>query len=301
MDLKQLEYFVKVAEAEGFTRAAERLNVAQSALSRQIKLLEEELDVPLIIRRKRGTQLTAAGARLVEQSQGLLRYVQQMREMVTAEATEPRGELAVGFPVALARAIGTAFVVRMRAKYSKVLVKTFVGTSPVMNDMLVNGLVDLAVIGSRRARDLIEARQIRPGELHLIGAKRKFKDFGRTVGIEDMLDLPLIAQIPRSYPFPVLEAAARERNTSLDIVTEVQHVELLSQLASTGIGYAIAPLDFIRSDLKNGLIESRPIRDMPIGWLIARQKAKAVSPAMRVAEDLIRELLLSSGKPSRRA
>ncbi|MEN9624294.1 MAG: HTH-type transcriptional regulator CynR, partial [Pseudomonadota bacterium] len=80
MDLKQLEYFVRVAELGSFTRAAQALNIAQPALSRQVRLLEVELRQNLLVRNGRGASPTQAGQLLLEHSRGILHQVERARE-----------------------------------------------------------------------------------------------------------------------------------------------------------------------------------------------------------------------------
>src|SRR6188768_2216216 len=80
MDLKQLEYFVRVAELGSFTRAAIELDVAQPALSRQVRLLEVELRQNLLVRNGRGAVPTEAGKLLLDHSRGILHQVERARE-----------------------------------------------------------------------------------------------------------------------------------------------------------------------------------------------------------------------------
>lgn len=84
MNLKQLEYFVHVAELGGFSKAALILNIAQPALSRQIRLLETDLRVSLLLRNGRGVVLTEAGKRLFDHSVGILQLVSRAREDIQA-------------------------------------------------------------------------------------------------------------------------------------------------------------------------------------------------------------------------
>ena len=90
MDLKQLEYFVRVAELGSFTRAAIALNIAQPALSRQIRLLEVELKQNLLTRNGRGAVSTEAGKLLLAHGRGILHQVDRARE----ELGQVRGSLA---------------------------------------------------------------------------------------------------------------------------------------------------------------------------------------------------------------
>lgn len=104
MELRRLRYFVAVAEAGSFTRAAERLHVAQPALSVQVQRLESELGVELFDRSRRAIQLTDAGRVLLEEARGLLARADQAVELVRRTGAGAVGSLAVGFVPSAANA-----------------------------------------------------------------------------------------------------------------------------------------------------------------------------------------------------
>ncbi|MDP5308042.1 LysR family transcriptional regulator [Paracoccus spongiarum] len=97
MDLRQLRYFVAVARERNFTRAAERLNIAQPPLSRQIQLLEEELGVTLILRTSRPIRLTDAGRLFHEQALQVLGRVDQMKDATRRVGMNRNRVLSIGF------------------------------------------------------------------------------------------------------------------------------------------------------------------------------------------------------------
>jgi len=103
MDLKQLEYFVRVAELGSFTRAAHVLNIAQPALSRQVRLLEVELRQNLLVRNGRGAIPTEAGKLLLDHGRGILHQVERAREDLGRVRGALAGRVAIGLPPTLAR------------------------------------------------------------------------------------------------------------------------------------------------------------------------------------------------------
>src|SRR6188472_2384800 len=96
MKLLQLRYLIQVAETGSFTKAATKLNVAQPALSRQIKLLEDELGVSLLRRDGRGVEPTAAGNELVRRSMDIFKHLFEAREAVMAFRGQMEGEVTIG-------------------------------------------------------------------------------------------------------------------------------------------------------------------------------------------------------------
>ncbi|MDO4232002.1 MAG: LysR family transcriptional regulator [Lautropia sp.] len=97
MDLRQIRYFIAVAETRNFTRAAERLHIAQPPLSRQIQLLEEELGAQLILRDSRPLRLTEAGRVFYEQAIQLLYRVEQLKRTTVQVALGHKQTLSIGF------------------------------------------------------------------------------------------------------------------------------------------------------------------------------------------------------------
>jgi LysR family nitrogen assimilation transcriptional regulator len=103
MDLKQLEYFVRVAELGSFTRASSVLDIAQPALSRQVRLLEVELRQNLLLRNGRGVTTTEAGKLLLEHGRGILHQVERAREDLGRVRGALAGRVALGLPPSIAR------------------------------------------------------------------------------------------------------------------------------------------------------------------------------------------------------
>ena len=102
MDLKQIEYFLRVAERRSFSRAAEMLDVAQPTLSRQVRLLEQELGQHLLYRNGRGVEPTEAGLRFVEHARALLALAERAREDLRSLRETPAGKVSVGLPPRIA-------------------------------------------------------------------------------------------------------------------------------------------------------------------------------------------------------
>ena len=97
MELRYLLYFKTVAEQQSFTRAAEKLRIAQPAISQQIKTLEEELEVKLLVRTKRSVKLTAAGHAFLREATEILDRVERSRVEARRAAQGETGALSIGF------------------------------------------------------------------------------------------------------------------------------------------------------------------------------------------------------------
>jgi DNA-binding transcriptional LysR family regulator len=123
MELRHLRYFVGVAEDMNFSRAAERLHVAQSALSRQIQDLEGEVGVQLFVRDKRGIVLTAAGKAFLDDARRLVAQSQQAIETARRAARGEVGRLDIGYIGALSDGLIPRLIRKFRAQFPEVDVK----------------------------------------------------------------------------------------------------------------------------------------------------------------------------------
>lgn len=146
LELRQLQYFVKVAKKQHVTQAAEELHVAQSAISRQIHQLEEELGVSLFTQIGRNLQLTPAGRLFLTRVEAILadldKSVAEIRELLDPE----QGEIRLGFPHSLGVNLVPTVVARFRKKHPKVKFKFRQGKFESLLQDVLNNEVDLAFI-----------------------------------------------------------------------------------------------------------------------------------------------------------
>ena len=150
MDLKQLEYFVRVAELGSFTKAALALDVAQPALSRQVRLLEVELRQNLLIRNGRGATPTDAGKLLLEHGRGILHQVERAREELGRVRGALAGRVAIGLPPSLAKVLAVPLTRAFRQQLPQASLSISEALSVTMQEWLLTGR--LAAAGNRRLR-----------------------------------------------------------------------------------------------------------------------------------------------------
>ncbi|WP_212960098.1 LysR family transcriptional regulator [Cohnella xylanilytica] len=146
MELRQLQYFVHVARMQHVTKAAEELHVAQSAVSRQIHRLEEELGVRLFMQRGRNVQLTPVGQLFLKRAEGILedldRAVNEIHEFLDPEV----GEIRLGFPHSLGIHLIPQVIAEFRAKHPNVKFRFRQGMFPSLIRDVLEAEVDLAFI-----------------------------------------------------------------------------------------------------------------------------------------------------------
>ena len=196
MDLKQLEYFVRVAELGSFTRASIALDVAQPALSRQVRLLEVELRQNLLTRNGRGATPTEAGKLLMEHARGILHQVERAREELGRVRGALAGRVAVGLPPSLARVLTVPLTRAFRQQMPDAQLSISENLSAAMQASLADGRLDIAVLYNAQPTTGIELTPLMVEELLLVQMCRP-----EAAG-EPVLPIPLreVAALPLVIP-----------------------------------------------------------------------------------------------------
>ncbi|HEY8579276.1 MAG TPA: LysR family transcriptional regulator, partial [Beijerinckiaceae bacterium] len=146
MNFRQLSYFVKVVEAGNMTAAAQRLGLAQPALGAQIRQLEEELGVPLLLRHSRGVRPTEAGRLLAERARAILDEVEKARRELRALGRQERDHLTLGVTPSIVLTLGSELLTRAREEMPNVSVSLVEERTPVLLDALDRGQIDIAFL-----------------------------------------------------------------------------------------------------------------------------------------------------------
>lgn len=292
MDLRQIEVFVEIARSGGFNRAAARLHIAQSALSRRVKQLERELGTVLFARHGRGVRLTPAGTLLVERAEDILRRLRQVRDEVSAEANVARGELALGLPPSLA-AFGTRLLLDLRASAPQLHVRTWVATSVVLRDMLLNNRVDIAIFGVVEPEPILHTEALFRDRMDLVGPPGAL--CGEATSWAQISALPLaLTSLPNSVR-QVIEAAAQRSGRRLNVVTEINDVPLLLGLVKAGAVYTVLPRSASEFAVRSGDVGVSPIEGLAFEWVVAFSKEQPLTAGGRQALALILELAREIG------
>jgi LysR family nitrogen assimilation transcriptional regulator len=171
MDLKQLEYFVHVAEFGSFTRSSRYLRVAQPALSRQVRALEVELRQTLFERNGRGVTLTEAGQRLLEHARGIALQVQRARLDLEQQRGALSGRLVIGLPPSVSRTLAGALVRAFRERFPMASFGIVEGLSDHLLEWLNVGRVDFALVYSALAGAAVELTPLQVEKLYLVAAR----------------------------------------------------------------------------------------------------------------------------------
>jgi LysR family transcriptional regulator, nitrogen assimilation regulatory protein len=245
MDLKQLEYFVGVAESGSFTRAAIALDIAQPALSRQVRLLEVELRQNLLIRNGRGAVLTEAGKLLLEHGRGILHQVALAREELSAARGALTGRVSIGLPPSLSRLITVPLTHAFREALPHAQLSLTEGFSVLMYEGLRVGSLDMAVLYNPESSPGLEMTRLHEEELVLISARSVLKPASRkekaSIGLGEVADLPLILPSRRNAFRILIEGEMMGIGRKPQISLEVDGLNAILNLVEEGLGHGVLP------------------------------------------------------------
>lgn len=279
MDLRQLGYFISIAEHGGFAAASRARYISQSALTRQVQLLEEEIGAKLLDRTSRGVMLTHAGEILRDRASQLFRDVALLREDVLAEAETPTGHLVLGMTPSMRVLLGGSLVEGYLRRYPKVHLGVIEGLSHTMADSLARGLCDVAVFIRDDANGkALATRTLINEPLVIAGPARAGLRMDTPVDLAFVSQHPLL--ISRSNRVTSgLEKAASRIGLTLNVVMDVQPLHLSIDLVCRGVAFAVVPFSAVLREYEAGFLSIAPIADFDTGWVVAWPSDRKVSAA----------------------
>lgn len=298
MDFRQLKTFIHVAELGSLSKAADRLRIAQPALSRQIRLLEQELKVALFTRHGRGMVLTPPGEMLLARVVGIFRDLDAARADVLAETSVVTGRVVLGTPPTIGDALSARLIDRFLAQYPNVSVRIVPAFSGYLLDWLQRGEIDIAVMYEPEARLPLKTEPLIKETLHAVAAPRKGLAAKRAIGLSRVLEQRLILPGPVHGLRKLVERAAARIDVPLDIVVEADSLQTMKDLVERGLGWTILPLANVQKEVAERRLVAAEIgspqlaRTMVVAEGFGRQSSRAVRAfrEMLVAEvhDMVR-------------
>lgn len=303
MDLKQLEYFVRVAEMGSFTRASISLDVAQPALSRQIRLLEVELRQSLLTRNGRGAVPTEAGNLLLEHGRGILHQVALTREELSASRGSLAGKVSIGLPPSLSKLIIVPLALEFRKHLPQAQLTLTEGFSVLMHEGLRVGNLDMAVLYNPDQSPELEMSMLHEDELSLISPAaatattkaraRAVAAKPQSVSLSDVADLPLILPSrPNAFRI-LLEGEMMSIGKRPNVILEVDGLNAILNLVKEGLGHAVLP-SYTLSNFDNAApfsvksIHSPTIKSqLMLIWSARRPTTQTQKKAMEIVSQVV--------------
>jgi DNA-binding transcriptional LysR family regulator len=242
MDLRQLSYFVAVAEEGQFTRAAARVLVAQPAVSAQVRRLEQELGEQLFVREQNGVRPTAAGEALLPHARAAIAAADRGRDAIASLRGVLHGRLAVAVAGPVDHRFAQALGDFHRAHPGVEVSVTHQQNEPLLAAVAEGG-IDAAIvgIGAQSLPPRVRARVVATEPLVLAVRNGDSLSRRRTITLAQLRGQPMITLVRGSGLRTVLETACRDAGFVPMITAETGELSSLVELAVEGIGVAVLP------------------------------------------------------------
>lgn len=293
MNLTQLRYFVRVAEMGSFSKAAIELDVAQPALSRQVRLLETDLRVTLLQRTGRGVLLTEAGKRLFDHAVSILQLVAHAREDISASRDEATGRIVIGLPPSMGRMLTLPLVDAFKQHLPKARLAIVEGLSAHIVEWISTGRVDLGLVHNPDANPAIETIHVLDEPLCLISAAKGPARKTGPLPFAELAKLPLVLPEPSHAIRKLLETQAALAGLKLNIAYEVSSVSAILELVRSGHGHAVLAPSAIAASGQAAAFRMRPLAEAVLTSTLcmAVSAHKPATPLLKQAMRMLRELV----------
>lgn len=309
MELRQLKYFVGIAELGSFTKAAVVLDIAQPALSRQIRELESELGVPLLVRTGRGALLTDAGVKFLGRAKMILDDAERALQEARSLKGRPMGLVSVGMPPSIGSILSVPTVMRVRALYPEIQLQLTEGYSGHIQEWLLSGRLDIGVLYVPQRSSEANFDCLANEQLYLLGSPelvRRHLGHATSVDFVSTLNLPLILPTRPHAIRRLLDEVAAKKHMEYNCPIEVNAFLAVRDLVLKGQGFTILPVSNGLGEIELGRLDSVRIVNPELTQMVGLMTSThhppsfATTTVARVVQDLAREMVNTSAWPERR-
>ena len=286
MELRSIQYFVQVADEGSITRTADKIGIAQPALTRHIKQLEAELGTQLLTRLPRGVRLTTSGRDFLDHARAIMLEVTRASEHVRSKAQHPRGRVVMGTSPTLAPLLLPRCLARARQQCPTVTLKVVEGFSPQLLDALLTGRLDLAVMTNPPRTTALSLTPLCSEPLVVIAPPG-------VRGTRDAFSLAEVASTPFILTVGLRTLAEQQLaafGVELKIEAEVDSIEAIRRVLISGVGMSIMPVSAFHDELRAGQVVAYPIEDANLHriLILARPVAETRSAAIDEIGHIVR-------------
>jgi LysR family transcriptional regulator, nitrogen assimilation regulatory protein len=276
MNLRQLKYFVSVVEAGNMTRAADHLHIAQTALGMQIRQIEEDLGVTLLVRHSRGIEPTRAGTLLHSRALAILKLVEETRQEVSTCDREEREPIRFGINPALMAIAGTELALTVREHLPQIFLSMVEEFSHVLIQMLMRHEVDFILCYD--VPDLPQFSRIALLREDFVFITPPSPRKGKAIAFAECLEHPLALPESGNAVRSPIARLARELGLEPKIEYEVRSDSAMKSLVRRGVASSIIPYSLVIDEVHAGKLDAHPIDTPPVRHTLFMASSRQHSP-----------------------
>lgn len=306
MNLKQLRYFVRIAECGSLSKAAEELGIAQPALSQQLRALEDELGVELVTRHSRGIAPNDLGTMLLSHFGTILTEIDRTPLLVQDLTRNPSGEVRLGVTTTAARALTAPLVAKVHEYYPGITLHVVEAMSGSLSQSLQRGSLDLSILYEPKLLELDDAdlMPMLTEELYLISKNKGIVKNRKVVPFSMLEELPLVLPCYPNVLTRLLYELAAKREVKLDVKFKIDSLSSIVELVNADF-CTVLPLVCLGREIEEGRVVATPITDPRVSWSVhiaaARKgvRSRAVRAVHKLLIEVVHEMVESGSWPAR--
>ena len=305
-DLRQLRYFVTIADAGSFSKASLQLGVAQSALSHHISQMEARLGVALFSRSSKGVEQTESGARFLDHAGAILAAVDAATNDVRDNSKEPGGLVRLGATLTIAPVLIEPLMARLSETAPRVSLRIEERLSPQLVQAVASGELDVAVCFNAGDDRRIDGTQVFEEDICLVGVPELVGDTDEAISLEEALSFPLLLPGRDHILRGMIDRVALFRNRPINVRHECLSLHALYAGLRLGLGATLISQFSALPLTRSGDVLCRPIsepvvsRQLFIASSSERPKTSAQKTVVRTLKEIILESLSFGNLPGAR-
>lgn len=291
MELRQLKIFVAVAQELNFTRAAESLGYAQSNVTAQVRLLEEELETKLFERLGKKVALTPDGEQFLRYSNQILKYATEAKNVLSGSAV-PHGTITVGVPESLCVFRLPKLFKTYFERYPQVKLVIRLGTPAEFNRWLRDNTIDIAFFLAQANQDSnpeLVTTTLLPEPMVIVGEpEHRLAKVGQLIPEDIRQECLILTECGCTYR-TALEQILAARNVQPGATLEFGSIEAIKQFAASGLGIALLPRAAVEAALQDKRLADLNWAGPPFDMYtqIVYHKDKWISPTIASFLDMV--------------
>lgn len=288
MDLRQIRTFCFVARSKSFSKAAKLLNIAQPAVSRQVRALEDEFQIQLLFRTTRGVELTEQGEVLLNLGTELLASAERLREALTEAANRVQGEVNIGILPSVMAFFTTPLLEECRRTFPDVTIHVAEGVDSLLREWLTAGKIDLAIMTDRGVDPAFVQRPLAEEELLLVSDPTQVAPSERSIALADLPRIPIIIGSGFKQRIdPILKA----RGIELRYEMIGDNIKMIRELLRRSECHTILTREVVRREVEDGTLQVRRIKDPALKRqiILATNPRHPVTLSMKAVAQLVQD------------
>lgn len=262
MDIRQIRAFLAIADTGSVTRAAELLHIVQPAVSRQLKLLEEDVGAPLFERERSGMVLTEAGQVLMDRARRALRELDAARLEIRPTPGSIAGVVNLGLLPSSCELLAAPLVRALQTQYPLIRISVSVGYTDHLLRWLESGEIDAALLYDPKPSPALDVEPLVEESLSLCGPASLGLSDERPLTVHALGRSPLILPSPPHGLRSLVEHACAVAGVQVTIAAETNALGVQKELVVQGLGLTVVPRVAVRGEIERGLLCSARI-DQP--------------------------------------